>query len=249
MYCKKVATPGAEDPFNFKYPETTYMGHELPTRSLYDSLGWILSITAIPNGMNPNQNNFCMPLLGLFGRWCGVLLPLDLLPTMLHVAYWTSGNQLRMILGATPGRDQMLWSRDRRVWLKNFDQVHEVWHKDLPGQMPMPTVPPGHWDQDENGLPYVTKIKDRSDYDTSSFSKTKDQDTYWGSRGMDIIFCRQMIYKKYGMVINEPSEHLVNEAGLYEADSGFGRCAETFIFLWMLQQRYETSVVPNASFA
>lgn len=231
MYCKKVETPGAEDPFAFKLPETTYMGHELPTRSLYDAIGWILSITAVLFGINPDQNNFCLPLLGLFGRWCSVLLPVELLPAMLHISYWTSGNRLHIILGSTPGRDQVIWSHD-----------HNVWHKGLlefiPGKpLDMPTLPPGHFSTDENGLMCITKIEDISHYDTSQWSKTKDKDTYWGVRGWDIIDCRQRTFKNYGGVLNEPIKHLIDERGQYEADSGFGRCAETFIYLWMLQQR------------
>jgi hypothetical protein len=44
------------------------------------------------------------------------------------------------------------------------------------------------------------------------------------------------------MVIDESHNHKINRAGMYEADSGFGRCAETFIYLWMLQRKYVTAL-------
>jgi hypothetical protein len=100
------------------YPGASYADHELPVRTLYDAVGWILSITAVPESNShsghPTQNNFYLPLVGLFGRWSSALLPAALLPAMLHVAYWTDVDTYRCILGSTVGTDQVM-SLKRRV--------------------------------------------------------------------------------------------------------------------------------------
>ena len=198
--------------YTHMYPQTTYAGYELPVRTLYDAVGWILSITAVPASNTANQNNFCLPLIGLFGKWCSVLLPVESLPAMLHVAYWNENERFRLLLGATPGNDQMMYSSDKGVWHK---PPLESWQGELP---PSSTISAKPW------------------------SANKSDDVYWGVRGWDIIARRQDVFEKYKFVIKDSHKHKIDRDGMYEAKSGFGRCAETFIYLWMLQRKYVTAL-------
>jgi hypothetical protein len=211
LYHKSVFDP-RKCVYTWVYPKTTYAGYELPVRTLYDAIGWILSITAVPASNTANQNNFCLPLIGLFGKWCSVLLPVESLPAMLHVAYWYDQGRFRLLLGATPGADQIMYSQDREVWQK---PPLESWKGELP---PRSTISANRW------------------------SANKKDDVYWGVRGWDIIARRQDIFEENGMVIDESHNHKIDRAGMYEANSGFGRCAETFIYLWMLQRKYVTAL-------
>jgi hypothetical protein len=157
--------------------KTTYAGYELPVRTLYDAIGWILSITAVPASNTVNQNNFCLPLIGLFGKWCSVLLPVESLPAMLHVAYWYDQGRFRLLLGATPGADQIMYSQDWEVWQK---PPLESWKGELP---PRSTISANRW------------------------SANKKDDVYWGVRGWDIIARRQDIFEENGMLIDESHNH------------------------------------------
>ena len=197
-----------ETGYNTYYPQATYAGFELPVRTLYDAIGWILSITAIPTTNIAGQNNFCLPLLGLFGKWCSVLLPVEMLPAMLHVAYWYEQGQIKLILGATPGADHTIGSAEL-----------EVWH-----QQPL----------DTSCYTYVPK----STVAAARWSANKEEDVYWGVRGWDIIASRQRMFKKYGMVVEDIEKHEVKKYQMFEAKSGYGRCAETFIYLLLLQCGY-----------
>jgi hypothetical protein len=206
-----------------KHPQTTYEGHESPVRTLYDAVGWILSISAVLINADlddtnwPDQNNFYLPLLGLFGKWSSVLPPAALLPAMLHVAYWRQEDKHRVILDATTGEDQVIGSSIPNVWQK----IPQVENAESPDS-PIYSVTPGRR------------------------SANKDQDMYFGFRGWDTIRIRQYFFRKHGMVINEPQDHAVHWPGLYEANSGVGRCAETFIYLWLLQQKFAIALPDTA---
>ena len=62
----------------------------------------------------------------------------------------------------------------------------------------------------------------------------KEKDAYMGIRGWDAIARRQEVFKKYGFGV--PPGHEVSLTRNSEAKSGYARCAETFIYLWLQQQ-------------
>jgi hypothetical protein len=71
---------------------------------------------------------------------------------------------------------------------------------------------------------------------TSERPVDKENDAYMGIRGWDAIARRQEVFKKYGFGV--PPGHKVSLDRNSEAKSGYARCAETFIYLWLLQQEY-----------
>lgn len=193
-------------------------GKNLPVRTLFDTIGWILSITAVPaDGGVATQNNFYLPLLALFGKWCYTLLPKDeAQPDMIHIS-WTKEVT---IIGATPGGDEDI-----------ANGSEEVYAEQEPKKKSKKAAPPEQKEplKRTKGAPKGT---DKAKY------------KYEGHRGTDVIGARQQALRD--LKVPPPPGHernLVNAAkegtSTYgvEGSSRYGVCAETFAYIWVGQHK------------
>lgn len=76
-------------------------GVSLPVNTLFDILGWVMSILglALPNATSTSRNYY-MPLLSLYSRWCRVISQ-SRANEMVHIAWYT--NSPRIVFGSTIG--------------------------------------------------------------------------------------------------------------------------------------------------
>lgn len=165
-------------------PNTTFEGVLLPVRTLYDALAWILTITAVPDpsGAAASQNNYFMPLLALLGRWSRKLLPFVIMPYMIHIAYWTGKQGPKVILGATPGGDQMLFSPTR-----SDDPFFD------PGAAYRFRPPSGWFEERQKRKKVAARGKEPkpSEVETPEPEGKDNAKRYWGFRGWVVVSDRQ----------------------------------------------------------
>lgn len=109
---KQVTDPWFFDDEGTRDYDVRYGNKELPVRTVFDALGWILSITT---GADPErkrtQSNFYLPLIGLYAKWCDTLMNGEYQPTMYHISWWKDGSnngKTNVLLGATPGGDHSI---------------------------------------------------------------------------------------------------------------------------------------------
>ena len=56
------------------YNDAYFRERILPAQTIYDALGWILSLTAVPSQIVHNLDRFFyLPLLAVYGKWCKIL--------------------------------------------------------------------------------------------------------------------------------------------------------------------------------
>ena len=80
-----------------------FEGVPLPDNTVFDVLGWLLSVCSEPP-TNATDRTYYLPLLSLFGRWCRLLGREVNTPPMVHIA-WFKGKSGKMLvlLGSTIG--------------------------------------------------------------------------------------------------------------------------------------------------
>ena len=83
-----------------------FNGVRMPTATIYDFLGWILSITARPAGpAPPNPRNYYLPLLAMLGRWCQIVSPPPKknIPGMVSIAWFPAKTEIKVLMGSAIG--------------------------------------------------------------------------------------------------------------------------------------------------
>jgi hypothetical protein len=102
-----------------EFVEVHFDGAKLILDTMFNCLGWILSITAHPAKPDVplTEEEFFLPVLGLYGKWIevlirktpglktGVLTRTDF-PAMIQISYWLDmkTKALRTLLASTPGK-------------------------------------------------------------------------------------------------------------------------------------------------
>jgi hypothetical protein len=102
-----------------EFVEVHFDGAKLILDTMFNCLGWILSITAHPAKPDVplTEEEFSLPLLGLYGKWIEVLirktpglktgvLTRTEFPAMIQISYWLDmkTKALRTLLASTPGK-------------------------------------------------------------------------------------------------------------------------------------------------
>jgi hypothetical protein len=225
---------------------------------MFDCLGWILSITAHPAKTDPSlsEEKFFFPLLGLYGKWIQVLairknpegvLTNEDFPTMIHISYWLDmkTKALRTLLGSTPGQgvphpNQKLSKKQQEVKDVVEKKRLRVLESDIAG-IEKAGKKEGKTAEVIAGL--IEKAKEKSDAKAAGVPdpKAELESKSSSSRSYTVIRNRQahlqvLGFKPRGVKNGVPSNSkgkLVNaNPNGDESDIGFGRCAETFFYIW-----------------
>lgn len=264
---------------------------QLPVRTVFDALGWVLSITATVDAEGPlTPSNFYLPLMGLYAKWCDTLMDGDYQPTMLHIAWWGQPGEEKVLLGATPGGEHSLFNpklngalkgsaeegnlRDtdkarREAKKSKKDAAKAKLDNDAPGPVPGDSEETKK-KKKEARKDAQDKMKTQDDIDAAKASEEASalETRYEGFRGLDVLGVRQDELKKRGVnppageegqtleallttklkkKLDDPNaddaakEKIVDDLDnkmFEEGNTGYGRCAETFIYLVMGAERY-----------
>lgn len=83
-----------------------FQGANLPINTMFDALGWLLSVTSVPPQTESLDRTYYLPLVSLFARWCRVLMgDVKLAPPMVHVAWFRDAQgRTAVLLGSTIGK-------------------------------------------------------------------------------------------------------------------------------------------------
>jgi hypothetical protein len=112
-------------------------GVDLPMITIYDYLAWLLSVlgSSEPESVEKTAQNYYLPLLALFSRWCTIissLIKFGSLP-MVHIAWWDKN----VLLGATLG-DVPYWPSPAAIKQKIYIQPRQTIMDGLGFQQPPP---------------------------------------------------------------------------------------------------------------
>ena len=118
-------------------------GVDLPMITIYDYLAWLLSVLGSSEleGVEKTAQNYYLPLLALFSRWCTIisnLIKFDSLP-MVHIAWWDKN----ILLGATLGDVPEVPSGGPKPWTTRqqiYIQPRQTIMDGLGFQQPPPNV-------------------------------------------------------------------------------------------------------------
>lgn len=185
-------------------------GKHLPVRTLFDTIGWILSITAEAAGGEATQNNFYLPLLALFGKWCYTLLPSKTQPDMLHISW----NEEVTILGATPGGDEDVANGSEEVYAEQESKKKKKSKDDEP--LKRTKIPP--------------KGTDKANY---KYEGQRGTDVI-GSRQQILQDLQVPPPPGHEKNLVNVAKEGTSTYGV-EGSSKYGVCAETFAYIWMAQ--------------
>jgi hypothetical protein len=189
---------------------TTFEGVLLPVSTIFDSLGWVLSITAKPKPGTEEvtEKNFFLPLAAVFAQWCRTLIPRKYAPTMIHLAYWkdVATGKLLTLLGSTPG-----------------------------------SAAPTHGLVDTAFAVAKKTAREKAEKAAKDAGKTaveikkagKAAKVTQSARSYVFIRERQNLLKEVDLKPTKglEDEQEVDKSG-NEMDIGYGRCAETFFYIW-----------------
>jgi hypothetical protein len=182
----------------------------LPASTLFDLLGWILSITAKPppGTTEVTEKDFFLPLAAVFAQWCRTLIPRKYAPNMVHLAYWkdVGSGKLLTLLGATPGEATPVHGTVD----KGFTAAQAAARKKAEEK---------------------AKAAGKSEEDIKKAGKKAD--VTQSARSYNFIRERQQLLKEVNLIPTEgkEAEQEVDTDG-NEKDIGYGRCAETFFYIW-----------------
>lgn len=300
---KKKPTTGVavSDPFFYGNGESrdydvNFGNTQLPVRTIFDALGWVLSITATVDAEDAlTPSNFYLPLMGLYAKWCDTLMDGDYQPTMLHIAWWGKSGEEKVLLGATPGGEHSVFNPTLNGALKGSGKEGNLRDTDKARREAKkakkdaakakldekaPAAAKGDSGETKAAKTKARKeeekrMKEQDDIDTAKASKEASalETRYEGFRGLDVLGVRQNGLKERGVnppageegqtleallttklrkKLNDPdadpeaNEKIIDDLDnkmFEEGNTGYGRCAETFIYLVMGAERY----VPHIS--
>jgi hypothetical protein len=220
---------------------------------MFDCLGWILSITAHPAKTDTSltEEEFFFPLLGLYGKWIQVLairktpglkkgvLTNEDFPGMIHISYWldVKTKALRTLLGSTPGRGvphplQGLSKKQQEAKDKVEEKRVKQLEKELAGMKKAGKT-----------AAEIKKFKDKSDAKAAAVPDPEPEleSNSSSSRSHLVIRDRQKQLQllgfkprgvRNGIPYNFKDELVDASQNGDEGDTGFGRCAETYFYIW-----------------
>ncbi|ETN38246.1 uncharacterized protein HMPREF1541_06277 [Cyphellophora europaea CBS 101466] len=206
-------------------------GKQLPVRTLFDVLGWILSVTAKPDGGKATQNNFYLPLLALFGKWCWALLPdKTSQPNMIHIS-WMEKPEVEenvVIIGATPGGDECYWSGEKEVYHEKEPQTEESRKKlkSIPSNEKINWSYEGHRGKD------VVGSRQQMLRDLRVPVPPGDEENLVQVGKKDPAHKNKLLthVNRDGELVDD-----TDETAYTVGSSAYGVCAETFSYIWMGQ--------------
>ena len=114
-------------------------GVDLPMITIYDYLAWLLSILGSSESKEiRTAENYYLPLLALFSRWCtmiGSLINFDALP-MVHISWWEE----KVLLGATLGDVPEVsgvpqWKTRNEIYIQPRETILTQLGFKMPGQV------------------------------------------------------------------------------------------------------------------
>lgn len=201
-------------------------GTELPVETVFDTLGWILSITATPapGTEEVTEKNFLVPLAAMFAKWCRVIVPSKHAPLMAHLAYWKDikSGKLLTLLGSTPGAPSPIPGfRDT-----NFDRVRAAAQKKARETAEKKArAAAEEAGKSEEEIEEEVKRACRKAATKATINESP--------RAYVVIRGRQEQLNNVDLMPeeNKEAEPEVDPEGK-EMAIGYGRCAETFFYIW-----------------
>jgi hypothetical protein len=214
--------------------EVDFDGAKLLLDTMFDALGWILSITAKPKKLTKEvtETNFFIPLLGLYGKWSQTLVIKKKLettikkktneettalkenkedfPAMLHLSYWqdVKSKKLYTLLGSTPGK--------ATATTLSEEQLKEKAKKET-----VDSKASGKKQETKDPVPVLDNPL------VSPRSRMIDQ------RQKRLL---KLGYEAVGVrgpgKLKGHQNDLVDPVTGTEGEIGFGRCAETYFYIW-----------------
>lgn len=96
-----------DEPLNFSF---AFEGVSLPVNTVYDLLGWIMSVShgyAVATSTS-TERNYYLPMLALYAKWCRLLTPTNERNGMVHISWFNSTSDSStprncILLGSTIG--------------------------------------------------------------------------------------------------------------------------------------------------
>jgi hypothetical protein len=241
------------------YCQPFFDGALLSLDTMFDRLGWLLSITAHPakTETSVTEANFFLPLLGLYGKWVQVLsisvtkkaeeetrLSLHNFPGMLQISYWldvktktdekTKTDGLWTLLGSTPGPGTAHPTQEITDNLKELAaKLAETKRKEeLAKERKLRNT--NKQDKLKEGI-----ANEKKGEQTNKKSQKKEKIPRSTPRSHHIIRTRQERLLFLGFPPTNDELKLDDSAKLADANkdgaegtTGFGRCAETFFYIW-----------------
>lgn len=233
----RYSATGRSDNIFLPLVDVVFDGAKLPIFTVFDALGWILSITAKPpvGTTEVTEENFFIPLLALFSKWAqtfsmktkgveGEEVETDKeFPAMIHISYWQDlkSKEVVTLLGSTPGLGAPnVGDGLSKKQLEEKEEKEKKKGKGNAGPDPEPNLD----DNLKSSRSYVViqgrqKMLQELGFEPTGLDRTGKTPT--PSDNDDP-----------GFPEIDHGDKLVEANDGKEQDIGYGRCAETFFYIW-----------------